>query len=140
MKNQISNKCYCAFCRSPRRVYMKRHFNSMNVLLATLTSLLLMFILWQRPDPRVLVLFVASLAGCELFIQLRWRLTITCPHCGFDPVTYKKSPEKAAAKVKEFFDGQKESSDFFLRRNPLLDIARRRKSKQRKKDSNALSI
>ena len=40
----------------------------------------------------------------EIFIQLRWRLTVACPRCGFDPVLYVKDPEKAARRVRQFYD------------------------------------
>ncbi len=59
-----------------------------------------MFAIFQEFDPRVMLIFVAFLALAETFVQLRWRMTMTCKFCGFDPVLYLKDTEKAVAKVK----------------------------------------
>ena len=52
--------------------------------------------------------FAFGLGFAEIFILVRWRLSIPCPHCGFDPVVYKKKPEVAAAQVKAFLDQRRE--------------------------------
>ena len=121
--SQISEQCYCAFCKEPRRIYSKRHLSSLNIFLGFLTSLLLMFILWQSPDPRVLFIFVLSLITAEIFIQFRWRLTMACPRCGFNPLLYIKNPELAAKKVNEFFERKKQDPAFYLSQNPLIKVA-----------------
>ena len=66
-----------------------------------------MFIVFQEADPRALLLFVAFLAVSETFVQIRWRLTIACKYCGFDPVLYLKDTAKAVAKVKMHLDQRK---------------------------------
>lgn len=83
-----------------------------------------MLIVWQEPDPRVFMVFVLCLAVTEIFVQVRWRVSIACPHCGFNPVLYIKDPERAAARVNEFFEVKKQDSAFFLSTNPLLKVAR----------------
>jgi hypothetical protein len=97
---KTSKRCYCAFCRSPRVVYKKKHVSLIDGFLALVSALLASFIFWQDVDPRCVVLFAVGLGMTEMFIILRWRLSIACPHCGFDPVLYKKSAEKAALRVK----------------------------------------
>lgn len=126
-----SEKCYCAFCKEPRRVYTKRHMTVSNVFLSLVTSGLVMLILWQQPDPRVFLVFVVCLAISEIFIQIRWRVSIACPHCGFNPVVYMKDPEKAAARVSEYFEIKKQDPAFFLSRNPLVKVAQQQAQAKR---------
>lgn len=67
-----------------------------------------MYSIWGTFDPRVIFIWVLFLAIAETFLQLRWRLTITCRECGFDPVQYLKDPQLAAAKVKAHLERRKE--------------------------------
>lgn len=103
-----AEKCYCAFCRSPRPLYAKRHVGVADVVLCAAASTLVSFVIHQDFDPRAVVFFAIALALSELFVIFRWRLSIPCPHCGFDPVLYKKAPEQAAARVKRFLDLRRE--------------------------------
>lgn len=63
--------------------------------------------------------------GSDIFIYLRWRMTIVCRMCGFDPVLYKQSPEKAKERVKQFFKEQVENPEFWLTKSPLLHVQKR---------------
>lgn len=99
---KVSQRCYCAFCRSERVVYRKKHLAPIDAALAGVGSVLMMMLVWQDFDPRGLVFFGIGLVLTELFIMLRWRTSINCAKCGFDPVLYKKHPEKAAEKVKAY--------------------------------------
>ena len=101
---QTSKRCYCAFCRTKRVVYTKRHISTLDGVLVFMASLLATVILWQDFDPRAVVLFAVGLGISEMFIIFRWRMSIACPHCGFDPVLYKKTPEKAALRVKQHLE------------------------------------
>jgi len=92
--------CFCAFCRSERKVYRKRNIGLSDIAASILGSGAVMFAIFQEFDPRVLLIFVAFLAIAETFVQIRWRLTIICKHCGFDPVLYIRDSEKAVIKVK----------------------------------------
>lgn len=105
---QTSKRCFCAFCRSERVVYRKKHISFFDGALAAAASFLLGFIVWQDIDPRVLMFFAFGLGFAELFIQVRWRLSISCPHCGFDPVLYKRNKDLAAERVKAFLELRRE--------------------------------
>lgn len=59
-----------------------------------------MYFIWHDFDPRFMIIFVAFLAISEVFVQFRWRVTIVCKQCGFDPVLYLKDSVKAAEKVR----------------------------------------
>ncbi len=99
--------CYCAFCRTERKVYTKRNISVSDILGAALGAGAVMMVIWQQFDPRVSLIFVFFLAIAEVFVQVRWRLTIECPLCGFDPVLYVKDSVKAAEKVKIKLDKRK---------------------------------
>ena len=124
--------CYCAFCKSPRRIYLKRHVGLTNVLMASTFALTTSFALFGSADPRGLMIFGAFLIGSDIFIYLRWRLTIVCRMCGFDPVVYKQSPEKAKQRVKEFFTEQVENPEFWLTKSPLLHIQKKIRENEKK--------
>jgi len=108
--------CYCAFCRTPRRMYKKRNIGFMNIVYATATSLIAMYLFWQAFDPRFLVIFAVFLGITETFIQIRWRLSVFCKQCGFDPVLYVKDPEKAAEKVTAHLAKRREDPRYLLTR------------------------
>lgn len=99
--------CYCAFCRSERQVYTKRNIRVTDILGSALGAGVAMMAIWQEFDPRVMLIFVLFLAIAETFVQVRWRLTITCPLCGFDPVLYLKDSTRAVEKVKIRLDKRK---------------------------------
>ena len=71
---------------------------------------------WQGWDPRSIIFFVVILAVSEFLIQLRWRTSLLCRACGFDPVLYVKEPQKAAAKVKMHLDKRKEDPKYLMTR------------------------
>ena len=121
MKKKL-DKCLCAFCQLERRVYRKKHISLANALLALVASLVVMLGIWQKLDPRGLVLFVLFLAIAEMFIQIRWRLTLACPFCGFDPILYLRNPEKAADKVKVRLNKARESSILLSAHNPWTHL------------------
>ena len=127
MGNSIkdANSCYCAFCRSQRRVYRKKNIHLTDIAGAALGAAVVMFAIWQEFDPRVVLIFVFFLAIAEIFVQIRWRLTISCKHCGFDPVLYTKDPQKAADKVSAFLESRKQDPHFLL--SQPLNLTRIRK-------------
>lgn len=124
-----SQKCYCAFCKHERRFYDKKHITFVNVLLSLLASVLLMYTLWQQVDARVVIIFVTGICLAEIFVLFRWRLSLPCPHCGFDPVMYKRSPQQCAEKVKIVLDKKKDTAQFYLHaKNPFQNLKPVRKT------------
>ncbi|MGE5086733.1 MAG: hypothetical protein ACM3MG_10565 [Bacillota bacterium] len=108
------HNCYCAFCKTPRNIYRKKNISLMNIIAAAMASIVVMFAIWQEYDPRVMVVFVICLATSEIFVQIRWRLSVVCRVCGFDPILYVKDPDAAAAKVKTQLDHRKEDPKYLL--------------------------
>ncbi len=86
----------------------------MNLIASALASVVLMFAIWQQYDPRVMIVFVVCLAISEVFVKIRWRLSVVCRQCGFDPVLYLKQPEAAAQKVKEQLEARKQDPKYLL--------------------------
>lgn len=79
-----------------------------------MASIVVMFALWQEYDPRVMIVIVVCLAISEVFVKIRWRLSVVCRLCGFDPILYVKDPELAAQKVKFQLDQRKEDPKYLL--------------------------
>ncbi|HVK60230.1 MAG TPA: hypothetical protein VM432_01720 [Bdellovibrionales bacterium] len=117
---KASRRCFCAFCRSERNVYRKRHIGVVDMFLALAASALLSFIIWQDLDPRLAIFFSLGLGLAELFIVFRWRLSIVCSKCGFDPVIYRKSPEQAAERVKAHYKSRREDPLWMMAPPPSL--------------------
>lgn len=88
-----------------------------------------MWALWFEVDPRAVIIFVLSLAISEIFIQIRWRLSLVCPHCQFDPLVYLKSPDRAAERVRRHFDSIQESTSYVMGYHPLQKRLRESKRK-----------
>ena len=108
--------CYCAFCKTPRRVYMKKRISFLNVLASAMATIVIMMALWQGYDPRAIIAFVVCLGLSAVFVRIRWRLSIVCKVCGFDPLTYKLKPEVAAQRVRERLDVRKNDPKYLLAR------------------------
>lgn len=121
--------CYCAFCRTPRRMYLKKNIGFANVMYSFIAALIAMYALWQDFDPRFLVIFAVFLAFTETFIQIRWRLSVFCKQCGFDPILYVKNPEAAAEKVTAHLQKRRADPNFLLAKPLNLPSITAEKSK-----------
>ena len=73
-----------------------------------------MVLIWREFDPRALVVFVVFLAIAEVFVQIRWRMSLSCRQCGFDPVIYRKNQEVAVEKVKDHLQRRKMDPRYLL--------------------------
>lgn len=113
-------KCFCAFCKTPKKVYKRKSLTLVAVVGLSLFALLLTSVIWEHLDIRGLVVLFSLLSMGEFFVRLRWRYSTICNNCGFDPVVYVKNPELAAQKVKFFLDERKENPDFLLK--PTINL------------------
>jgi hypothetical protein len=120
---KISETILCAFCRLNRRIFVKKSIDWTNVLTAAIAAALLMFVIWQDADPRAVIFFVAFLAVAEVFVRLRWRMSLPCPHCGFDPLLYKLDREETVRRVKAKLDELRTNGrHLFKPQNPLAQL------------------
>jgi hypothetical protein len=122
-KESYRTECFCAFCKSPRKIYAQKRVGLVNVLASALGAGIGMYLLFREFDPRVFMIFVVLLAISEVFVQLRWRIAMTCRQCGFDPVLYLKDVNAAVAKVQKRLAERKEDPMSLL--SAPLKISRR---------------
>ncbi|AZZ37152.1 hypothetical protein CIK05_10235 [Bdellovibrio sp. qaytius] len=120
--------CFCAFCKNSRKVYSSKHMSVMGIIGMVILSYVMTHVIWHQPDARGLVILGALLMVSEISIKLRWRQSLLCQHCGFDPVLYMKSPQLAAVKIQDFMKTRSEKPEFLLK--PALNLATRRSSMQ----------
>lgn len=130
--SRLRGRCFCAFCKAERKIYLKKHVDLTNVGGAVLLAMTAGQVIWGAPDPRALVLFCIAIVSGEVFVYLRWRASLVCNLCGFDPIIYKRSPEKAAQAVRAFFDERSENPNFWLSRSPLLERQKQKRAQERK--------
>lgn len=128
-----SRERFCAFCRSPKRIYPKRRLGLVNFSIALFASLLFMYLLWHDFDARVVVIFAVCVAFGELFVQFRWRLSVICQNCGFDPVLYLKNSDQACSRVREHMENLKLDPNKILRRRPVLPSLTAERAKELEK-------
>lgn len=125
-----SEKIYCAFCKIDRRTYKKKGISLQNVLLSFVLSGLVMFIFWQGFNPKVFILFSVFLFLSEFFVQMRWRFSVVCPFCKFDPVLYLRNKRRASKQVQRRLQEIKNKEDLFLSKNPFQNLPFRKVSKE----------
>ena len=113
-------ECYCAFCKTKRKVYRRKNLSFVEVVGLFLFSALVSYLIWSPFDLRGLAFLITLLGIGELFFRLRWRQSMICQNCGFDPVIYIKDAAQAAEKVKSFLDRRKDDPNFLLR--PALNL------------------
>lgn len=130
--SRLHQQCYCAFCKSERRIYAKKHVSLTNVLAASFLATTLTYAYFGGPDPRGVTMFCIFVGIAEIFVYSRWRMSMSCNLCGFDPVIYKRSPEAAAQKVRAFYEEKSRDPQFYLSRSPLLEIQRKKAEHERK--------
>jgi len=107
--------CYCAFCKVERRVYAHKHMNLVDILGLVVLGITITYAVYKSLDPRGLFFIAILLIVAEAFAQTKWRASMLCRNCGFDPVVYVRNPEQAGLKIKAFLDKRAESPAHLLR-------------------------
>lgn len=113
-------ECYCAFCKTKRKVYRRKNLSFVEVVGLFLFSALVSYLIWTPFDIRGLGFLMLMLGIGELFLRLRWRQSMICQNCGFDPIVYLKDVDRAAQNVKDFLDRRKDDPSFLLK--PALNL------------------
>jgi hypothetical protein len=85
-------------------------------MVSAFASAALMFVFWEEVNPAAIFFFITFLIATDLFLNLRWRVSLICRQCGFDPSVYMKNPEMAAQRVKAFLERRKIEPRFLLSR------------------------
>lgn len=115
--------CFCAFCGQKRKIYSLKRANVTHFLLSLLISIMFMWSIWETVDPRGILIFIVVQVSIEIVVHFRWRLSITCKHCGFDPMIYLKDQNKAAEKVKNYLERRVTDPRFLLA--PTLNLPKK---------------
>ncbi|MBC7741277.1 MAG: hypothetical protein H7061_03710 [Bdellovibrionaceae bacterium] len=101
--------CYCAFCKTPRKVYAHKHLTTIEVVSLVMLSIVVTYSIYHTMDPRGLFISATVLIVAEIFTHMKWRTSMICRSCGFDPIVYLRDPEKAGLKIRAFLDRRSES-------------------------------
>lgn len=126
----MSHSGFCAFCRSPKTYFKRRRLGILNILAALAGAMAFNYLFRHQIDPIVGVIFIGNLFVIETAIQIRWRMSLICHECGFDPVIYKRNPELACQMVKNKIDIRK--SDTIKTTFYPLMLPKRKESKPSK--------
>lgn len=113
-KNSKKLICYCAFCKTPHRIYKKKGIGFFHLSISLLLTVSFMWGYWGTWHLQAIPILLISLFLSELLTHFRWRLALICRQCGFDPLIYKKNPQLAASKVKTFLVRRKTEPSFLL--------------------------
>ena len=116
--------CYCAFCKTPRKVYKHKNLSYIEVLGLIFLSVVFTFVVYKSFDPRGLVIVGALLLMGEIFTQVKWRSAMVCQNCGFDPILYLRDHEAAGLKIKAFLEKRSTSPAHLLRAPIVLPSVR----------------
>ena len=76
-----------------------------------------MYIVWGDLEPKAVIVLAVCLMFSEVFVHMRWRMTMSCPHCHFDPLLYKRNRALASANVKARLDELQKSGGHLLKTN-----------------------
>lgn len=94
-------------------------------------SVLFTQVIFHSYDPRGLIIVAVLLIAGEVFTQMKWRASMVCKNCGFDPVLYVRDQEAAGQKVKAFLEKRPESAEHLLKPAVKLPVVRVPASKNR---------
>jgi hypothetical protein len=108
-------------------VYVHKHLSFLEVIGLVLLSLILTYGIYQSLDIRGLLFVGLFLLVGETFSQIKWRASMICRNCGFDPVVYVRNPEEAGLKIKAFLERRSESPEHLLR--PPVTLPQKRVKK-----------
>ncbi len=111
---------YCSFCSLPHKVYTQKHVSILEIIAFMAVAVLATFLIWEDFHPTGVLIFATLSALMELFHRVRYRHSVRCSHCGFDPFVYKLHPEEAAKIVKAFLDNRREDPLYLLRPQPKI--------------------
>jgi hypothetical protein len=138
---KITEKIFCAFCRHERKIYNKKHVSWTNIIISLLATTFVDIAFIGPISAKSIVVFVSLLCLAEIFVQIRWRMSLPCPYCSFDPMLYLHSKKRALEKVKARLDIAKNdevlkfSSKNPLRNLPIMKVRPQGNSRQVKKSA-----
>ncbi len=106
---------FCAFCKSPRWFYKRRSLGAFHIIMSLIASAIISIYAFGNLDPKLTLFFVVGLCISEVFTQIRWRMSLVCKQCGFDPVIYKRDTVLAAKMVKKHLEQRQNTASLLLK-------------------------
>lgn len=85
-----------------------------------MVSIIFTYLLWGDFHYIGLLLFTLLTITAELTHRMRWRSSVNCRGCGFDPILYKANPSQVAANVKEKLAQRKSDPLYMLKSQPKI--------------------
>ncbi|HXH76124.1 MAG TPA: hypothetical protein VNJ08_14230 [Bacteriovoracaceae bacterium] len=120
MKKRDSRECFCALCRTPRKLRYPRHLSFMNYFQILIMAVGLGAVAFPWIGVRAVIVLPIIWVIFEGMHKSLYRKDLKCPFCGFDPTWYKKDVNLARRKVEEF-----------LKQNPESHVLRRRHTEEK---------
>ena len=122
MKKSLRKDCFCAHCRSPRKLRYHRRLQNAHFVQIFILSFGAAAALFPWLDFKGLGVFFLIWPAFDLTYKTLYRKDLKCPYCGFDPTWYKKDVTIARRQVEDFL---KQNPD-----SPVLQRARKEKEFQ----------
>lgn len=119
----MRHQAYCSFCSLPQKIYSKKHVNIFELFIFAGVGAIVTYLVWQDFHIVGPLIFIILTTLAEWVHRVRWRFSIKCKNCGFDPLLYKKAPEEAAQTVKAFLAHRKEDPLYLLMPQPKIKPA-----------------
>ena len=116
----MKHNAFCSFCSLPQKVFRKKHVNPIELFMFGAVGAIVTHLVWGEFHIAGPLIFVILTCATEWMHRLRWRYSIKCRHCGFDPLLYKQAPEDAAATVKAFLANRKKDPLYLLKPQPRI--------------------
>jgi hypothetical protein len=116
----LKQQFFCSFCQLPQKVYSRRHVHLLEVVGFAVVGAITTHLVWHDFHWAGILLFCSLTILSEFIYQMRWRLSVKCKSCGFDPLLYKQSPHLAAQEVKTFLEKRKEDPLYLLKPQPKI--------------------
>jgi hypothetical protein len=111
-KKNSSRDCFCALCRSPRKLHYSRYLSGIHYLQILTLTIVIAAIAFPWFGLKGLASLPLVWAAFESIHKSLYRKDLQCPFCGFDPKWYKKDVKLARQKVEEFLKQNPESPVF----------------------------
>lgn len=127
MIKKTSERRICVFCKLDHRVYLKKEVSIFDVVVLLAVTGLMAFAIWGGPDLRSMLIFMSMAFILQVFLRVRYRESIKCPHCGFDPILYQQNNEEAAQRVKAFMEKRSDNPQYMLKPTPQIKPLIRKK-------------
>jgi hypothetical protein len=116
----VKTEVYCSFCSLPHKVYAQKHVSPLGLGAFAVISVIVSYAGWHEFHWLACLLFITMAGWAEFVYQMRWRHSVNCKNCGFDPLVYKKNPEDAAQLVNEFMALRRGDPNYLLKPRPLI--------------------